>query len=324
MAETPEGYTLQADGTYQSHYSGTIYTAEQLGLLNYTTNTPSGLPLGTPNDLEGLFPWLAEIPNISRQITQWLTEGLNPQLIPLKVRDTMEYKWRFPGMTVRTANKLNPISEAEYLSLERAYYQQLHSFGLTAYADPTAFGQFAGMLIGKDISVSELNSRLDLAFATVFDTGQQVKDAFQAYYGVTLSDIDLASYFLDPDKGLAEIEDKVLTAQVGGEALRFGLTVSRNRADELRRAGITPELAKAGFADVASEMPQLSRLASIHAFSPLSQTQLEDFFFHEDPTVGKSRAQIFTRALAEFQGSVTGRRTAQGGLAELLATDQTF
>lgn len=322
MGPTPEGYTVNEDGTYKSIYSGTNYTGEQLGL---TVNTGTGqVPLGTPTDLEGLFPWLAEIPNISRQITTWLTEGIDPTLIPLKVRDTMEYKWRFPGLTERKNHKLNPITEAEYLEYERAIYQQFHQFGLYDYIQPDVFRNMSSMFIGRDVSIAEINSRLDLAFATVYDTGQEVKDAFMAYYGVEINDMMLAHYFLDPDKGLSEIEDKVLTAKVGAEALRFGLSVSRNRADELRRAGITPELAKEGFANVATEQPMLRKLAAIHAFSPISQTQLEDLFFHSDPEVGKLRSQIFATSLAEFEGSITGRRTSTGGIAELLAGDQTF
>lgn len=322
MGPTPPGYTVNEDGTYKSIYSGTNYTGEQLGL---TINTGTGVvPLGTPTDLEGLFPWLAEIPNITRQITNWLVEGIAPELIPLKVRDTMEYKWRFPGMTERKNRKLNPISEAEYLNLERAIYQQFHQFGLYQYIQPDVFRNMSSMIIGRDVSITELNSRLDLAFATVFDTGQEVKDAFMAYYGVALTEHDLVSYFLDPDKGLAAIEDKVLTARVGAEATRFGLSVTRNRADELRRAGITPELAKEGFANVAAEQPMLRKLAAIHAFAPLTQSQLEDLFFHSDPLVGQQRSELFARSLSEFEGSITGRRSPTGGIAELLAGDRTF
>lgn len=311
MATVPAGYVLQPDGTYKSIYSGVTYTSFELGI-------------GIPADLQGNFPWFDEIPALASSITQWLIDGVTADQIPAKVRSTPEYLERFPGMAMRKGNKLNPISEAEYLALERAYYQQFHEFGLYDYIQPSTFRASAAQLIGQDISVQEVNSRLDWAFAAVFDNGREMKDAFQAFYGVNLSDQTLASYFLDPTRGLADIEDQVLTAQVGGEALRFGLSVTRNRADELRRAGITQQLAREGYSDVANEMPTLQRLATIHAFAPLGQEQLEEFFFHQDPLIGKRRSQIFARSLAEFEGSISGRRSQQGGIAELLAGDQTF
>lgn len=309
--KVPEGYVLQPDGTYKSIYSGVNYTAWELGV-------------GIPSDFMSLYPWLAEIPNLTKNITQWLIDGIEAAQIPFKVRDTQEYKLRFPGMAMREGNQLNPITEAEYLALERAYYQQFHEFGMYEYIQPSTFRASAAQLIGNDVSVQEVNSRLDWAFAAVFDNGQEMKDAFRMFYGVELSDQTLAGYFLDPTRGLASIEDQVLTAQVGGEALRFGLSVTRNRADELRRAGITQQLAREGFSDVANEMPVLQKLAAIHSFAPLGQDQLEEFFFHQDPTVGKRRSQIFARSLSEFEGSITGRRSQQGGIAELLAGDQTF
>lgn len=230
-AKIPEGYILQPDGTYKSIYSGTNYSAWDLGI-------------GIPEGFMALYPWLDEIPNMTKNITQWLIDGITADQIPFKVRDTQEYQWRFPGMTVRKQQGLNPISEAEYLALERAYYQQLHEFGMYDYLEPNIFRNISAMLIGRDVSVTEVNQRLDWAFAAVYDNGQEMKDAFRTFYGIELTDFSLADYFLNPENGLRQIEDQVLTAQVGGEALRFGLSVNRNRADELRKAGITQQLAR--------------------------------------------------------------------------------
>lgn len=333
-ASYPGGLTPQDEINLKTYYTSGVMSDDeanntairvQLFAASYaaasTTSTGTGSGL-SPIDLMGLFPWMAEIPGIESILQQGLIEGLSPEILAQRVRQSPFYLERFPGMAARKAGGLSAISEAEYLALERGYAAQLRTFGATGLITDSK-ATFAGW-IAKDVSVSELNSRLDMAYAAVYDTGSQVKAAFQAFYGIALNDQDILGYFLNPDEGLSQIEDKVLTAQVGGEALRFGLSITRVRADELRRAGITPDLAKTGFADVAAELPMLGKLAAIHAFSPLSQTQLENFFFHDDPTVGSKRAQVFTRALAEFQGSITGRRTNQGGLAELLATDQSF
>jgi hypothetical protein len=332
MKAYPGGLTPQDEINLRTFYSSGMMSDQeaaataqrvQLFATSYAAASPADSLGGlTPNDLIGLFPWLGEIPGIEDILRTGLIEGLSPEILAQRVRQSPAYAERFPGMAARKSAGLSAISEAEYLALERGYQQQLQQFGaLDLVGDLRS--TFAGW-IAKDVSVSELNARLDLGYSAVYDTGAQVKEAFQAYYGITLTDQDILGYFLNPTNGLNQIEDKILTAQVGGEALRFGLSVTRNRADELRRAGITPQLAREGFADVASELPMLKKLASIHSFAPLSQAQLEDFFFHSDPEIGTQRAKIFTRALAEFQGSITGRRTQQGGLAELLATDQSF
>ena len=130
-------------------------------------------------------------------------------------------------------------------------------------------------------------------------------------------------YFLDPDRGLDIIQDQLAAAQIGGEAFRHGLNVSRTRAEILRREGVTLDLARQGFSDIAREQPVLQRLARIANTTPITQEELEDFFFHEDPDIARRRFQTFDRALSEFQEGGARNVTREGGLGELVERRRT-
>jgi hypothetical protein len=272
------------------------------------------------------FPWLQML---GPQIYQILVDGIQldepPDVIVQKVRDSTEYKKRFKGMATRQANGMPAISEAEYLATESGYYDQLREFnvlGTLGFTDPEAFRSWAAERIGKNVSVAEINRRLDRGVALARDASDFVQDAFNTFYGGPVSEDALTVYFLDQQMGMDIIEDQIAAAQVGGEAFRFGLNISRTRAEILRKEGVTADLAKEGFADVARELPVFSRLAQIHNTAPLSQQELEEFFFHEDPKVGERRARLFGQALAQFQGAGATNTTREGGLGELVDRDQ--
>jgi hypothetical protein len=263
-------------------------------------------------------PWLRELGlGVYKLITRLITEEAPPDIIVAEVRETAAYRKRFGGMAVREKRGYNPISEAEYLSLEDGYRQQLREFGVLHFFE-SEFDSMTDGWVGGDVSVSELNRRLDAGQALVADSEQMVRDAFQTFYGIDPSPDTLLLYFLNEKRGLAQLEDQVATATIGGEAFRYGLNITRTRADILRRSGVDENMARQGFANIAREMPTINRLAQIHRFSPLSQTELESFFFHEDPEVGARRAATFSQAIAEFQGGTAAQRTRAGGLMELL------
>lgn len=267
------------------------------------------------------FPELAEIEGIFDILTRLVIEDTPSSSIVAQIRQTPEWKERFAGIDQRKASGLAPINEAEYLELERTYRQQLSESGLLGTLglnNTSSFRQFAAERIGADVSAAEFSRRVDKGVAIAKDSGPLVQQAFQDFYGTTISDDALLLWALDPDRGLVEIERQIAAATVGAEAFRFGLNVTRTRAELLSREGVTADLARRGFADVARETPQLERLASIHNTKNLSDEELQDFFFHEDPDVGKRRAETFQKALAQFQQNASPNVTREGGLAPLV------
>ncbi len=272
------------------------------------------------------FPWIAEL---GQEVIQIILDGIlnaDPNsVITQNIRNSEVYKTRFAGLIARQTAGLPAITERQYLDIELGFKNQLRQFNLVGtlgLSDEESFRSFASDLIGKDVSVSEFNRRLDQGQALMKDSSEFVQNAFEQFYGTRISEDLLLAYFLDPDIGLELIEDQLATASVGGAAFRFGLNVSRTRAEILRQEGVTADLATQGFANIASEQPVLSRLAQIHQFTPLSQQELEEFFFHQDPDVASRRARTFDTALAAFQEGGARNITREGGLGELVARDR--
>lgn len=272
------------------------------------------------------FPWLQEL---GEQVYDLLVTGVvNDEpydVIIQNIRNTDTYKTRFAGLIQRRSQNLPAISEAEYLQVELGYMNQLRNFnilGTLGLTDTAQFRSFAAGLIGSDVSVAELNARLDQGVAVMRDSSDYVRDAFQQFYGMQPSDDALLVYFLDPDRGTSIIEDQVAAARIGAEAFRFGLNINRTKAELLEKEGITAEFARQGFADIAREEPLLRRLAQIHNYIPLGQDELEQFFFHEDPEVGARRMRTFSQAIAAFGGSGATNVARTGGLTELLDRDR--
>ena len=268
------------------------------------------------------FPWLKLL---GREVYDIVVEGVKnadpSAVITQAIRESRAYQERFAGMKQRTSSGLPAISEAEYLQIERGFREQLRNFNLLGtfgLGNTKSLQAFAADLIGKDVSVSEFNRRLDAGTSLANDSSEFVQQAFEEFYGVRVSDDAILAYFLKPDVGLELIEDQLATAQIGGAAFKFGLNVSQTRAEILRTEGVSANLARQGFANIAQEQPVLSRLATIHNFTPLSQQELEEFFFHQDPDIAARRGRTFETALAEFQEGGARNLSNTGGLGELV------
>lgn len=273
------------------------------------------------------FPWLRELGNeVFRILERGIRENDPIDVIIQNVRDSRTYRRRFAGLITRQEEGFPAITEAEYLETERGMFEQLRNFNVlgTLRLRPTGrFRKFAAEKIGQDVSVAELNRRLDRAVGLARDASGFVQEAFIRFYGAPVSQDALITFFLDEDRGLELIENQLAAATIGGEALSRGLQINRTRAEILRREGVTADLARQGFADIAREQPVLKRLAEIHEITPLSQVELEEFFFHEDPEVGARRARVFSQSLAQFQAGGAAQRTREGGLQELLERNRT-
>ena len=266
-------------------------------------------------------PWLLQLGgDIYDIIQQLVLEDTPPASVVQQIRQTDVYKVRFAGMALRQQKGLAAISESEYLQIEDAYQGALRQYGVLSYysSSEEEWRNFSASLIGDDVSPTEMSRRLDSGYAAVADASPLVKDAFQSFYGVQPTDDALLMYFLDPERGLSEIEQQIAAATIGAAANQYGLNISRTRAELLASEGITQPLATKGYADIARELPQLQSLARIHSIKPLDQTELEQFVFHEDPEVLKKRQQIFQQALNDFRGISPARLTQRGGIESLI------
>jgi hypothetical protein len=270
--------------------------------------------------------WLNQIEGIYQLLVSLIKANTPVDSIVAQVRNSDAYKTRFKGMAIRANKGYAAMTEAEYLQNEDSYKTQLRNASVYAYIakDEDEFRNLAAQWIGGDVSPAEFSRRIDEGFAAVADSGRAVKKAFRRFYGgFAPSDPALLAYFLDPKKGLREIENEVAAVMVGGAAFEYGLNITRARAEMWSERGVDQEMAKSGFANIAREKPLIEKLARIHNETPLSQSDLEKFFFHENAYISQRRTRLFDEALAQFkEGSfgagVSSPVNQRGGLTELV------
>jgi hypothetical protein len=180
-----------------------------------------------------------------------LIEGglTNTAELVTKIRGTTEYAQRFPGAAKRKTAGFNALSESEYIGLERSYRQVLRAAGLPTdfYNDATDFGA----LIGGDVSVAELSSRINEGYQAVAQASPTVMSEIRRLYP-TIGDQDLAAYFLDPQRATPILLRQARAAQIGAaaqEQAQRELTAAQ--AETLAVAGVTQEQARAGFQTIS-------------------------------------------------------------------------
>jgi len=160
--------------------------------------------------------------------------------ITQNLRETPVYKRRFPGMALRQGNNYNAINEADYLSLEDGYVSAMRLAGLPEgfYDDKQDFANF----IGNDVSVAELQRRVNLAQSVAQDANPEITAQLEELYNIDSK--KLVAFYLDPTEtgaqNLLAEERKVASASLSASVLSAvgqGLNVAA--AERLQKAGIT-------------------------------------------------------------------------------------
>jgi len=148
--------------------------------------------------LESLIPWAFE----------QLREDPNVEAIALRLRKTDEFKERFKGLEMRRAAGLPQITPAQYLNLERSYKQTLAAAGIPAgfYDEVDELAEF----IGNDVSEAEFTERVALAASAVRSVNPELRGQLQDMYGIGVeTDGELIAYYLDPDRAVSVIEQRL-------------------------------------------------------------------------------------------------------------------
>ncbi len=138
------------------------------------------------------------------KLKQFMVDGLSEEAIALEIRQTDEYKTRFPGMALRRDNGFGAITEAEYMANEDEYAMLLRTHGLPPrfYDDRMDFAN----LIAADVSPNEFAERVTLAELAEKGADPNTKAELKRLYGV--DDADLVAYYLDPEGATNLIEER--------------------------------------------------------------------------------------------------------------------
>ena len=235
-----------------------------------------------------------------------IVSGADEASLTLALRQTKAYQNRFAANQTRINNGLRALSEAEYVTLEDQYQNVMRNYGLPAtYYTKDATGKQAGFekFIAGDVSAAELEDRISIAQKRVIDAAPQVKEALKQFYP-DIKDGDILAYTLDPTQGLANIQKKVLAAEIGGAAMGAKLGATAARAEELARYGVTAETARAGYAAIGGGLERGRQLASIYQQPDYNQAVAEEEVFNlpGQTKAGEKRKKIIGLEKATFGG----------------------
>lgn len=182
-------------------------------------------------------------------LTDWAQDqirrhGTNVELILLNMEQTEAWKQRFKANEERRKLGLDPLSPNEIIEYERSARALLRAAGLPEgfFDQHTDFVEF----LAADVSVSELSRRIDEGFTRVTNADPNVRQFFQAYYGVG-GDEALAAYFLGPDRAAPLIETQVATAELGAAGAQFGFELARGSATAIVHSGVSQAEARTRF-----------------------------------------------------------------------------
>lgn len=255
--------------------------ARGLNGTSYASTARAGLPTGTQNNMAGqpgsttgprstgdaaldaanarlrrdiyssieslLKQYEIEDPNLMGLVQQLLEDDASEAEIQLKIRDSQAWKTRFAGNEARKQRGFAPLDPQTYIAWEQEARQLMREANLPAGFFDTK-EDFVEM-IGKDVSIRELNRRISNGFVKVSQAPAEIRAAFADYFGAN-GDAALAALFLNYEKGADVLEKHVAAAEFGGTARRFGFRDDQVIAQRAADLGISRDQAEQGMAQV--------------------------------------------------------------------------
>jgi hypothetical protein len=259
-------------------------------------------------DLEGL----------ASTVWEWWKQGRPIQQIMLDMRDTPEYQTRFAGL-LALRKKGRAITEKEYIGLEKGYTGVMHAAGLptTFYDQPDDFAK----LISNEVSPAEFQDRIAGYTTLAHQMPAEVLDQFAAESGYASwaatgwTTSDIAAMFIDPDKALPAIQQRVQRSQIGGASRVTGYgTIDFNDTERLRALGVDYDEAMKGFEALTRLTPLFTPLAGADEDEISRQTQLDALFASSAGAQREiERRQAQRTSVFEGGGGVSGSQRGSTG-----------
>lgn len=247
---------------------------------------------------------------LGQSVQSWLVEGLSEAEIVQRMRDTSEYKTRFPAIAARKAAGMSPISEGEYVAYEKSARQMMRAAGLPEgfYDGNDDFTKF----LGNDLSLAELGDRVTLAANAAFKMPKEARDKLTEW---GMGPGDITAFWLDPDKAQPLLERKYNASLLAGASTRAGYaSINEQTANQLDQWGTTEDQAEQGFgalADSKELFQSLDRTEDV-----IGQDEQLAGVFGGDAMAARRREQRRRKRESTFSGG-GGFTSTQAGLAGL-------
>lgn len=247
---------------------------------------------------------------LGQAVQSWLVEGLSEAEIVQRMRETQEYKTRFPAIAARKAAGMSPISEGEYVAYEKSARQMMRAAGLPEgfYDSQDDFTKF----LGNDLSLAELGDRVTLAANAAFKMPKEARDKLTEW---GLGPGDITAFWLDPDKAQPLLERKYNASLLAGASTRAGYaSLNEQTANQLDQWGTTEDQAEQGFGALADSKELFQSLNRTE--DAIGQDEQLAGVFGGDAMAARRREQRRRKRESTFaQGG--GFASTQAGLAGL-------
>lgn len=228
------------------------------------------------------------------------------------LRNTPEFKTRFPAIEARTKAGMPPLSPGEYVAYERQARQIMRAAGLpeSFYDTNDDFTRY----LTRDVSLSELNDRIQLGRKAMFEQPREVIDTLMRDYGATEG--ELTALFLDPDRALPLVEKQWRAAQIGGAGARTGFGSTRAENERLADLGISAEQAQQGFGLLGESRELFQSLDG--GEDVIDREEQLGAAFEDNPNARRRIEQRRRRRIGAFEagGSFATSQTGVSGLGD--------
>jgi hypothetical protein len=224
-----------------------------------------------------------------------ITNGASEAQVVLDLYNQPEFKDRFPAIFTRQAQGLPPLSPGDYVSYENQATQMFQAAGLPKgfWDSPADFTS----LLSSDVSISELQSRLNLATQATLQVPDSVRTVLQRDYGVSAG--GLAAHFLDPGQAEPLLAQQFAAAQIGGAGIQTGYGTDRTVDERLAADGVSAAQAQQGFTQLGTEKQLFTGLPGENV-SDISQSQQIGAAFEGDAASQEAIALRAAQRQAKF------------------------
>jgi hypothetical protein len=226
---------------------------------------------------------------------------IGPELAKIKLREQPTYQARFAGNKARVAKGFNALTEAQYLQQETDYAQTLSSYGVGQLSSRSQFSTF----IENNTSVTEVGRRLNASVRRVKNADPTILENLKRLYP-TITDTDIVSYFLKPVETIEELERKTTVAEIGATAQQYKMEeTGLTKFEDLQRYGVNLATARAGYSNIAEELPTATKLGNVYNETGITygQTEAEAEQFKDSAEAKRKKQKLIETEKASFQGS---------------------
>jgi hypothetical protein len=207
------------------------------------------------------------------------------------------------------------MDEQDWFAYKRGWQRSLTDFGLNAQ-EFEARGRL-GESVAGEISIQELNQRLQVTQDGILDNIDMVRRFYAEGYGIEVTAEAILGMAIDPDIQRDVLERRIQAGQVGGEASLAGFRREIERAEELARAGLSQDQARKLYGTAAQKLGGLSGATSRFHLGTTDIGNYEQATVFQDADETRRFDTALQREESSFGSAMDIRRNQDFGLEGL-------